>query len=45
MPRDWNNPTDGNTITIRVSKTETAGEDRKGMALVNPGGPGGEGVI
>ena len=45
VPRDWNNPTDGNTITIRVSKTQTAGEDRKGMALVNPGGPGGEGVI
>ncbi|MFX0539058.1 alpha/beta hydrolase [Ornithinimicrobium sp. Y1847] len=45
VPRDWHNPTDGNTITVRISKTQTAGEDRQGMALVNPGGPGGSGLI
>lgn len=45
VPRDWHNPTDGNTITVRISKTETAGADRQGMALVNPGGPGGSGLI
>ena len=45
VPRDWNNPTDGHTVEVRISKTETAGADRKGMALVNPGGPSAEGVI
>ncbi|MFI6097102.1 alpha/beta hydrolase [Lentzea sp. NPDC051213] len=46
VPRDWHNPGDGNTIGIRVSKTETAykGTSRQGIALVNPGGPGGSGL-
>ncbi|WP_410657221.1 alpha/beta hydrolase [Amycolatopsis sp. lyj-112] len=46
VPRDWHNPQDGNTIGIRVSKTATAypGTGRQGIALVNPGGPGGEGL-
>lgn len=46
VPRDWHNPADGNTIGIRVSKTQTAykGTARQGIALVNPGGPGGEGL-
>lgn len=46
VPRDWHNPTDGNTITLRVSKTETSkgNPDRQGIALVNPGGPGGSGL-
>lgn len=46
VPRDWHNPTDGHTITLRVSKTETSqgNPDRQGIALVNPGGPGGEGL-
>ncbi|MCP2243733.1 alpha/beta hydrolase [Lentzea aerocolonigenes] len=46
VPRDWHNPADGNTIGIRVSKTETAykGTSRQGIALVNPGGPGGSGL-
>ncbi|GGU51677.1 alpha/beta hydrolase [Lentzea flava] len=46
VPRDWHNPGDGNTIGIRVSKTETAykGTTRQGIALVNPGGPGGSGL-
>ncbi len=46
VPRDWHNPADGNTIGIRVSKTQTAfkGTSRQGIALVNPGGPGGSGL-
>jgi pimeloyl-ACP methyl ester carboxylesterase len=46
VPRDWHNPRDGNTIGIRVSKTATAypGTGRQGIALVNPGGPGGAGL-
>ncbi|WP_414938608.1 alpha/beta hydrolase [Amycolatopsis sp. cmx-11-51] len=46
VPRDWHNPQDGNTIGVRVSKTATAypGTGRQGIALVNPGGPGGEGL-
>ncbi|MEU7479105.1 alpha/beta hydrolase [Lentzea sp. NPDC042327] len=46
VPRDWHNPQDGNTIDLRVSKTETAykGTARQGIALVNPGGPGGSGL-
>lgn len=45
VPRDWHNATDGNTITVRISKTETAGPKRQGIALVNPGGPGSGGLI
>ncbi|HEX7304272.1 alpha/beta hydrolase [Lentzea sp.] len=46
VPRDWHDPADGNTIGIRVSKTQTAfkGTSRQGIALVNPGGPGGSGL-
>ncbi|MEU3625405.1 alpha/beta hydrolase [Amycolatopsis coloradensis] len=46
VPRDWHDPRDGNTIGVRVSKTATAypGTGRQGIALVNPGGPGGEGL-
>jgi pimeloyl-ACP methyl ester carboxylesterase len=46
VPRDWHRPGDGNTITLRVSKTATStpGPDRQGIALVNPGGPGGSGL-
>lgn len=45
VPRDWHNPTDGHTITLRISKTETAGADRQGIALVNPGGPSASGLM
>ena len=36
VPRDWHDPTDGNTITLRVSKTETSkgNPSRQGIALV-----------
>lgn len=40
VPRDWKNPTDGKTITVRINVTDTAGADRQGIILVNPGGPG-----
>ncbi|GAB3191201.1 alpha/beta hydrolase [Nesterenkonia suensis] len=44
-PRDWHDPTDGETITLRVSVTDTADPERsQGIALVNPGGPGGSGL-
>ena len=46
VPRDWKDPQDGHTITVRVAKTETSkgNPDRQGIALVNPGGPGGSGL-
>lgn len=45
VPRDWHNPDDGHTITLRISVTDTADEDSsQGIALVNPGGPGGSGL-
>lgn len=46
VPRDWKDPQDGHTITVRVTKTETSkgNPDRQGIALVNPGGPGGSGL-
>lgn len=47
VPRDWHNPRDGKTITLRISKTATATNPatREGIALVNPGGPGGSGLL
>ncbi|MGQ5261082.1 alpha/beta hydrolase [Micromonospora sp. ZYX-F-536] len=44
VPRDWHNPGDGRTIQVRISRTIASGEDRKGVLLVNPGGPGGSGL-
>ncbi|GAA1181559.1 alpha/beta fold hydrolase [Nesterenkonia xinjiangensis] len=45
VPRDWHDPTDGETITVRLSVTDTADPERsQGIALVNPGGPGGSGL-
>lgn len=45
VPLDWHNPQDGNTITLRISKTATSsGPNRQGIALVNPGGPGAQGL-
>ncbi|MFC3500610.1 alpha/beta hydrolase [Micromonospora krabiensis] len=44
VPRDWHNPADGKTIQVRVSRTTATGSDRKGVLLVNPGGPGGSGL-
>ncbi|MER7072724.1 alpha/beta hydrolase [Terrabacter sp. NPDC000476] len=46
VPRDWHHPRNGKTFDVRISKTRTAepGPGRQGIALVNPGGPGGEGL-
>ncbi|PYC65483.1 alpha/beta hydrolase [Micromonospora arborensis] len=44
VPRDWHNPRDGKTIQVRISRTVASGGDRKGILLVNPGGPGGSGL-
>ncbi|MFD6563640.1 alpha/beta hydrolase [Micromonospora profundi] len=44
VPRDWHNPRDGQTIQVRISRTVASGSDRKGILLVNPGGPGGSGL-
>ena len=42
VPRDWNNPNDGETISLRVSVTDTADPERsQGIAPVNPGHPRG----
>lgn len=47
VPRDWHNPGDGHTITVEVSRTATSTGNpaRQGIAFVNPGGPGGEGLV
>ncbi|GIJ43264.1 transporter [Virgisporangium aliadipatigenens] len=45
VPADWHHPRDGRTMKVRISKTATAGQGRQGIALVNPGGPGGSGLV
>ena len=47
VPRDWHDPDDGHTLTVEVSRTATStgNADRQGIAFVNPGGPGGEGLV
>lgn len=45
VPRDWDNARDGNTISIEFSKAPASNPAaRKGIMLLNPGGPGGQGV-
>ncbi|MEV1171959.1 alpha/beta hydrolase [Nonomuraea sp. NPDC049784] len=44
VPRDWHDPRDGHTLQVRISRTVATGSDRKGILLVNPGGPGGSGL-
>ncbi|MBP2328171.1 pimeloyl-ACP methyl ester carboxylesterase [Kibdelosporangium banguiense] len=44
MPIDWANPA-GQTVPIAVARAKAAKpEQRKGVLMVNPGGPGGSGV-
>jgi pimeloyl-ACP methyl ester carboxylesterase len=43
VPRDWHNPQDGHTLQVRISRTHATG-GRKGILMVNPGGPGGSGL-
>ncbi|GAA3668450.1 TAP-like protein [Lentzea atacamensis] len=42
-PMDWNNPGNGKTITIAVSRTVPLTGKAKTTIFTNPGGPGGEG--
>lgn len=42
-PRDWNNPGDGNEVTIAVSKLPATGGDADRSIVTNPGGPGAAG--
>ncbi|WP_323375400.1 alpha/beta hydrolase [Streptomyces alkaliterrae] len=45
VPLDWHNVRNGKTIDVRISRTQTSKADkRQGIALVNPGGPGGSGL-
>ncbi|MDX8053643.1 alpha/beta hydrolase [Lentzea sp. BCCO 10_0798] len=42
-PMDWNNPRNGKTITIAVSRTVPLNGNAKTTVFTNPGGPGGAG--
>ncbi|MEU0882143.1 alpha/beta hydrolase [Lentzea sp. NPDC005914] len=42
-PMDWNNPGNGKTITIAVSRLTPSNGTAKTTVFTNPGGPGGEG--
>ncbi|MET8761406.1 alpha/beta hydrolase [Lentzea sp. NPDC004782] len=42
-PMDWNNPNNGKTITIAVSRTVPKSGQAKTTVFTNPGGPGGAG--
>ncbi len=47
VPMDWHNPSNGKTISIRISQTvnsEIKSSRHKGTIFVNPGGPGGSGI-
>ncbi|PWK89383.1 alpha/beta hydrolase family protein [Lentzea atacamensis] len=42
-PMDWNNPNNGKTITIAVSRLRPKNGTAKSTVFTNPGGPGGPG--
>lgn len=42
-PQNWNNPNDGKTITIAVSRLTPKTGKAKSTVFTNPGGPGGAG--
>ena len=44
VPLDWSKPA-GTKIKIRVSKVAAKGRTNQGVMLVNPGGPGGSGLV
>jgi pimeloyl-ACP methyl ester carboxylesterase len=45
VPKDWNNPDNGQTLDISLMRIYTGRvEDKKGSVLLNPGGPGGSGI-
>ena len=48
VPRDWHDPDNGKTWDIRISQAKNIDVDNpryQGTVLVNPGGPGGEGLV
>ena len=45
VPRDWYRAKDGNTITVEISRVRAKDPaKRRGIMLINPGGPGGSGL-
>ncbi len=44
-PQDWNNPGDGKTITIAISRLKPKSGQARGSVLTNPGGPGAPGRL
>jgi pimeloyl-ACP methyl ester carboxylesterase len=45
VPQDWATPDDGKTLDIALVRARAAGQrDRVGSLLINPGGPGAEGI-
>ena len=48
VPQNWHDPDNGETWDIRISQAKNVDADDadyKGTILVNPGGPGGEGLV
>lgn len=48
VPRDWHNPANGKTWDIRISQAKNLDVTNgryQGTIFVNPGGPGGEGLV
>lgn len=48
VPRDWHNPKDGNTFSIRISQAhniDVKNPRYAGTIFTNPGGPGGSGLV
>ncbi len=48
VPRDWHDPTNGKTWTVRISQQvniDPSDPRSKGVILGNPGGPGGDGLV
>ncbi|WNV85947.1 alpha/beta fold hydrolase [Umezawaea sp. Da 62-37] len=43
VPRDWADPASGVDLDVSLSRSRATGE-RKGVLLINPGGPGGKGT-
>ncbi|HWO62512.1 MAG TPA: alpha/beta fold hydrolase [Umezawaea sp.] len=43
VPRDWADPAAGVDLRVSLSRSRATGE-RKGVLLLNPGGPGGQGA-
>ncbi|GAB6899963.1 alpha/beta hydrolase [Kineosporia succinea] len=44
VPRDWNAPTSGADVRIKVSRLKSTKVKKAGMLFTNPGGPGADGA-